>query len=434
MTEPSGYTALDLIGFTDKGEYDAATNYVRNDLAHVGNDVWRCLADDTTGVTPAEGAYWTIFIENDSTASGVSYTNTTSGLAATNVQNAIDELASEKADSATTLAGYGISDAYTSTQTDNAISTAINALDVSDSAVSGSYVTAVSETDGAISVTREAADATPTASSSKMVTSGGVKTALDDKLSYADNSILGAHNLLPVDVETQTKNALTFKVNDDNSITVTGTASANTSLTIASSYTLKAGSYILSGLETLVTTISLYLSGVTAEVNYTKTEASFTLASDTTIRALIFVGNGTDLSGGVTFYPMIRLATDSDSTYQPYAMTNRELTEKVATLTSSSGTITSVSNSYATLNTSYSHYEKIAGLGILNLVFTISTKPTSWVTIGTIPETLSNAYRNNFISDNGYGCLVQITENGNIQIYNGTADSYKGEIVFVVPN
>lgn len=99
MTEPSGYTALDLIGFTDQGDYDSTATYVQNDLVHVDNDVWRCLADDTTGVTPTEGAYWTIFIENDSTADSVSYTNTTSGLEATDVQAAIDELASEKADS-----------------------------------------------------------------------------------------------------------------------------------------------------------------------------------------------------------------------------------------------------------------------------------------------------------------------------------------------
>ena len=30
----------------------------------------------------------------------------------------------------------------------------------------------------------------------------------------------------------------------------------------------------------------------------------------------------------LVFYPMLRLASDPDDTYQPYAMTNRELTEK----------------------------------------------------------------------------------------------------------
>jgi hypothetical protein len=34
----------------------------------------------------------------------------------------------------------------------------------------------------------------------------------------------------------------------------------------------------------------------------------------------------------VTLYPMLRLASDTDSTYQPYAMTNRELTESKANI------------------------------------------------------------------------------------------------------
>lgn len=97
------------------------------------------------------------------------------------VQNKVLYLALEdKADKATTLSGYGITDAYTKTETDSAITAEIEKLDVSDSAVAGSYVTAVSEADGKISVTREAADETPTANSKKMLTSGGAKTAIDE--------------------------------------------------------------------------------------------------------------------------------------------------------------------------------------------------------------------------------------------------------------
>lgn len=58
---------------------------------------------------------------------------------------------------------------------------ATDGLDASDSAVLGSYVTAVSESNGVISVTREAADATPTENSNKMVKSGGVYSALSGK-------------------------------------------------------------------------------------------------------------------------------------------------------------------------------------------------------------------------------------------------------------
>lgn len=62
MSIPSGYTALDFVGFTDKDTYAAATNYVRNDLVHYGGNIWKCLIDNTIGITPAEGANWTLWV------------------------------------------------------------------------------------------------------------------------------------------------------------------------------------------------------------------------------------------------------------------------------------------------------------------------------------------------------------------------------------
>lgn len=69
MVEPTGYTALDLIGFTDRGNYDPSAYYVKNDLVHDDNSsIWRVLIDDTHGVTPAEGLNYTIFIRNQADA------------------------------------------------------------------------------------------------------------------------------------------------------------------------------------------------------------------------------------------------------------------------------------------------------------------------------------------------------------------------------
>lgn len=62
MVNPTGYTALDMIGFTDKGAYSSSDNYVKNDLVHYSGNIWRCLIDDTTGIAPAEGVNWTLFI------------------------------------------------------------------------------------------------------------------------------------------------------------------------------------------------------------------------------------------------------------------------------------------------------------------------------------------------------------------------------------
>ena len=63
MVEPTGYTALDIIGFTDRGNYNPATNYVKNDLVHYGGSIWRILIDDTIGQTPQEGVYYTVFVK-----------------------------------------------------------------------------------------------------------------------------------------------------------------------------------------------------------------------------------------------------------------------------------------------------------------------------------------------------------------------------------
>lgn len=68
MVNPTGYTALDLVGYTDRGTYAAATNYVKNDLAHHNGIIWRCLIDDTIGITPVEGVNWTVFINAGSAA------------------------------------------------------------------------------------------------------------------------------------------------------------------------------------------------------------------------------------------------------------------------------------------------------------------------------------------------------------------------------
>lgn len=62
MVNPTGYTALDLIGFTDKGTYSSSDNYVKNDLVHYSGNIWRCLTDDTSGIAPAEGVNWILFI------------------------------------------------------------------------------------------------------------------------------------------------------------------------------------------------------------------------------------------------------------------------------------------------------------------------------------------------------------------------------------
>lgn len=71
MAAPEGYVALDLIGFTDKGDYAAETTYVKNDLVHSDNRIYLSLQDNNVGnalpVLPAtETTYWKLWLSGGS--------------------------------------------------------------------------------------------------------------------------------------------------------------------------------------------------------------------------------------------------------------------------------------------------------------------------------------------------------------------------------
>lgn len=73
---PDGYEALDFVGFTDRGEFSGTETYIENDIVHWNNTAWRCLKDNTTGITPAEGENWTVFIASETDSSGITTTDT----------------------------------------------------------------------------------------------------------------------------------------------------------------------------------------------------------------------------------------------------------------------------------------------------------------------------------------------------------------------
>lgn len=60
---PEGYKPLGFAGFTDRGIWSSTETYIKNDIAHKDNTVWLCLKDNTTGITPAEGENWTVFMD-----------------------------------------------------------------------------------------------------------------------------------------------------------------------------------------------------------------------------------------------------------------------------------------------------------------------------------------------------------------------------------
>ena len=241
---------------------------------------------------------------------------------------AVNTLAKGKADPATTLAGYGITNAYTKTETDGAITSEIEKLDVADSAVTGSYVTGVSETDGKISVTREAADASPTSASNKMVKSGGVYNSENDI--YKANGILGAKNLIHVEDFTLIKStARTKSLTTDDFGTGVPKTRVTLSFTVSDSTLTKTGAFRAYG--PLVGASRELLGTVEYKDNG---DYYFSFNATNLDQFYIFIDNTDDADVTCTFSNiMLRLASDTDSTYQPFAKTNKQLTNDKAELT-----------------------------------------------------------------------------------------------------
>ena len=140
---------------------------------------------------------------------------------------------------------------------------------------------------------------------------------------------LGAHNLLPMLISIGTWGGLSFTNNSDGSFTVSGTASENVFVNVSPTFTLKKGTYILHvGAIPSGTNIGINDRDGNRVADDFSGNVSFTLSQDTKAYVFFFAAGGTVISS-TTIYPMIRLASDKDDTYQPYAMTNREMTPYV---------------------------------------------------------------------------------------------------------
>lgn len=179
-----------------------------------------------------------------------------------------------------------------------------------------------------------------TANSTDLVESGAVYTA--DKDIYEVMGQNGAKNLLrQVNNGPKTTGGITFTPNNDGSITLSGTASSSaqyyypangtTSLSTGDEGVwLTKGNYIASGgVETRngdVQVLDATESPSTYIVDSVVGDTPFTLTKDTLVVVRIRVASNKTASG--TAYPMIRLASDLDPTYQPYAETNQQLTSK----------------------------------------------------------------------------------------------------------
>lgn len=174
--------------------------------------------------------------------------------------------------------------------------------------------------------------------------------------------VLGAKNLLPNNATSQTINGVAFTVNDDGSVRVNGTATANADFAIveiSDAFAPPAGEYIISrGGVSSQTNVQLYVNLFNGSTRvrqitnlYSDNKCKFTLNYDgyDRINIGIWIDNGKTVSNFI-IYPMLRFASDPDDTYVPYAMTNRELTEEKINIADLK-TVVSASSDFADFKT-----------------------------------------------------------------------------------
>ena len=123
-----------------------------------------------------------------------------------------------------------------------------------------------------------------------------------------------------------TTNGVTWEVNNDGSVRVYGTPTGSATRYVTSNFVLPAGEYVFSGaphgssnsiMDMLLANMNT--SAIIARSYDGTADDHFTLTEPTPIRYGIRCSSGaSETSYDGIFYPMIRLASDTDATYEPY--------------------------------------------------------------------------------------------------------------------
>ncbi len=135
--------------------------------------------------------------------------------------------------------------------------------------------------------------------------------------------VVSGKNLLQNNAATQTINGVTFTVNDDGSVTCNGTANETVRHMIGGIALMSGVQYKMSGcptnganntyrLDPRLTTGSVVISFID-----NGNGVVYTPNADVRINVYIYIQNGYTCDN-LTFYPMIRLASIEDDTYEPY--------------------------------------------------------------------------------------------------------------------
>lgn len=181
----------------------------------------------------------------------------------------------------------------------------------------------------------------------------------DDSLSpsghvdWESNGKLGAKNLLPFDIShiiringggtwnglAYTYNGVTYTLLSDGTVRVNGTATAYSLFRIIDANSIflnPSNDYYITGSPSSSTASTYYvyysefINGSWVYYSNLGDEDTLFTPNITATQCVVdIVVRDGQIADNVIFKPMLRLATDSDSTYQPYAMTNQQMTPYV---------------------------------------------------------------------------------------------------------
>ena len=126
-------------------------------------------------------------------------------------------------------------------------------------------------------------------------------------------------NLLKNNAVTQTINGVTFTINDDKSITVNGTATAQISFMINNKVGLGIGNYILTGCPSGGSWNTFYLTAYASSAWLKSPDfgSGCKIENKTVTQVVISIASGYT-ANNLKFYPMLRYADITDSTYEEY--------------------------------------------------------------------------------------------------------------------
>ena len=129
--------------------------------------------------------------------------------------------------------------------------------------------------------------------------------------------VYGGKNLIEITSTTQTINGITFTINADKSITVNGTATETAQIKFCEMAFIPKGEYIISGYPTHISGVEYYFKASNeSDWVQRRGEVKLKYTENVSVFGLIAILKGITVNN-LTFYPMLRLATETDSTYEP---------------------------------------------------------------------------------------------------------------------